>query len=137
MSSNTDNWYKIFVSHGSADLWIARQIAKEITALGGSTFLDEANIPKGSPNFKAIIRDEIASSKELVAIFTPWSALRSWVWIEMGAAWVREIPILAVFYGMEPADLDRTGQGQAILEDIKAVQLNEFDTYSSQLQTRI
>jgi hypothetical protein len=113
--------YKVFVSHGSHDLWLASQIAKEIRGLGAFPFLDETDIPKGSPDFKRIIREEISASRELVALFTPWSAMRSWVWIEMGAAWTREIPILAIFYGMSVIDLDKTGQGKAILEDINTL----------------
>ncbi len=129
--------YKVFVSHGSQDHWLAGQIAKEIRALGATPFLDETNIPKASPNFKEIIRDEIALSRELVALFTPWSSMRSWVWIEIGAAWSRGIPILAVFYGMTVNDLDKSGQGKAILEDINITSLNDFDTYVRQLELRV
>ena len=129
--------YRVFVSHGSHDLWLAGQISKEIQRLGASPFLDETNIPKGSPDFKNIIRGEIIASRELVALFTPWSAMRSWVWIELGAAWTREIPILAVFYGMQVNDLDKTGQGKAILDDINIVNLNDFDGYLKQLCMRV
>ena len=129
--------YKVFVSHGSHDLWLAGQISKKIQGLGASPFLDETNIPKGSPDFKKIIREEIVASRELVALFTPWSAMRSWVWIELGAAWTREIPILAVFYGMQVNDLDKTGQGKAILEDINIINLNDLDAYLKQLGIRV
>ena len=105
--------YKVFVSHGSKDIWLAGQIAKEVQATGALTFLDEASIPKGCRNYKKRLRDEIAASQELIALFTPWSSMRSWVWIEIGAAWSREVPILAVFYGMQVNDLDETGQGQS------------------------
>ena len=137
MSQAFDDEYKIFVSHGSSDLWIAGQISKELQALGASAFLDESNIPKGNPNFKTIIRDEILTSHELIALFTPQSAMRAWVWIEMGAAWSREIPIVAVFYGMEVADLDKAGQGKAILEEINVLKLNDLDAYLKQLRTRV
>ena len=129
--------YKVFISHGTQDLWLAGQIAREVQTLGAFAFLDETNIPKGSPNFKTIIRDQISTSNELIALFTPWSALRSWVWIEIGAAWSREIPIIAVFYGMQLNDLDQAGQGKAILEDINIIGLNEFDKYLEQLAARI
>ncbi|HEX7722371.1 MAG TPA: toll/interleukin-1 receptor domain-containing protein [Pyrinomonadaceae bacterium] len=128
--------YKVFISHGSEDLWLARQVAKEIQAVGGFAFLDESNIPKGSPNFKNVIREEISSSKELIALFTPWSATRSWVWIEIGAAWSRDIPILAVFHGLQLTDLDQS-QGKAILDDINVIRLNEFDRYLGELSVRI
>jgi hypothetical protein len=129
--------YKVFVSHGSHDLWLASQIAKEIRELGALPFLDETDIPKGNPDFKRIIREEISANLELVALFTPWSAMRSWVWIEMGAAWNRQIPILAVFYGMSVNDLDKTGQGKAILDDINIINLNDFDAYLKQLGVRV
>lgn len=129
--------YKVFVSHGSHDMWLAGQIAKEIQALGAVPFLDETNIPKGAPDFKKLIRNEIAVSREFIAVFTPWSSVRSWVWIEMGAAWSRGIPVLAVFYGMTVNDLDKTGQGKAILEDINVINLNELDAYLKQLRGRV
>jgi len=129
--------YKIFISHGSHDSWLAGQIAKEIEVHGAITFLDETNIPKGSPDFKRIIREEISTSRELIALFTPWSSMRSWVWIELGAAWIREIPILAIFYGITASDLDKTGQGKAILEDINTINLNNIDDYLDQLAERI
>jgi hypothetical protein len=129
--------YRVFVSHGSQDLWLAGQIAKEIQCLGASPFLDEMNIPKGSRDFKKVIREQISTSHEFIALFTPWSAMRSWVWIEMGAAWNREIPILAVFYGMHVNDLDKTNQGKAILEDINIINLNDFDVYFKQLRARV
>jgi hypothetical protein len=69
--------YKIFVSHGSNDSWLAGQIMKEIEGVGASGFLDETNIPKGSSDFKKIIRQQVGDSRELIALFTPWSAMRS------------------------------------------------------------
>jgi hypothetical protein len=128
--------YKVFISHGSADLWLAGQLGKEVIAAGAIPFLDEANIPKGHPRFKDIIRSEINESRELIALFTPSSVFRSWVWIEIGAAWSREIPVLAVFYGMTVADLDTSGQGKAILEDANVIQLNDIDKYLRQLAIR-
>src|SRR2546421_21198 len=82
VDSLTISDYKIFVSHGSPDLWLAGQIAQEIGKCGATPFLDETNIPKGSANFKQVIRAEIAVSREFVALFTPWSAMRSWGWID-------------------------------------------------------
>jgi hypothetical protein len=128
--------YKVFVSHGSEDAWVAGQIAKSIQEVGAVTFLDGANIPKGA-NFKQIIHREIGSSHELVALFTPWSAKRSWVWIEIGAAWGQEKPVVAVFYGMRVSDLEESGQGKAILEDINILKLNDFGSYLRELAERV
>lgn len=131
-----DEGYKVFVSHGSQDTWVAGQIAKAIQGIGASPFLDDADIPKGA-NFKQAIRREIAASHELVALFTPWSAKRSWVWVEIGAAWGQEKPVVAVFYGMGVSDLEETGSGKAFLEDINILDLNEFEKYLGQLAQRV
>lgn len=77
---------KVFVSHSKQDKWLASQIARRITDCGATTFLDETDIPSGA-NFKEIINREISGCQELVALFTPWSAQRFWVWAEVGAAW--------------------------------------------------
>jgi hypothetical protein len=128
--------YRVFVSHGSDDRWIAAQIAKALRELGADTFLDESSIPKGA-NFKQIIHKEIALSNEVVALFTPWSAKRSWVWIEIGAAWGQDKPVVAVFYGMELSDLEQNGQGKGMLEDINVLQLNDVDKYLAEVAARI
>lgn len=128
--------YRVFVSHGSDDRWIAAQIAKCLRDLGAETFLDETSIPKGA-NFKQIIHKEIALSSEVVALFTPWSAKRSWVWIEMGAAWGQDKPVVAVFYGMELRDLEQSGQGKGMLEDINVLQLNDIEKYFPEVAARV
>lgn len=104
--------------------------------MGAEPFLDETDIPKGA-NFKQIIHTEIASSDEVIALFTPWSAKRSWVWIEIGAAWGQGKPVVAVFYAMELRDLEENGQGRGMLEDINVLQLNDMDRYLAELATRV
>lgn len=127
---------QVFVSHGKEDNWIASQIAHCIEDCGASTFLDETNISKGD-NFKKIIHDEIEKSQEFVALFTPWSAQRSWVWIEVGAAWFQQKRVVAVLYRLEIAELERLSGGKGILEDINFVKLNSFDEYLKGLSNRI
>jgi hypothetical protein len=103
---------------------------------GSNTFLDVRDIPKGA-DFKGVVRGELSQSDELIALFTPWSARRSWVWIEIGAAWGQGKPIVAVFHGMSISDLRDGEQGAAVLEDINAIRLNDFDVYIGQLRSRV
>jgi TIR domain len=127
--------YRVFISHGTQDTWVAGQIAKSIREVGAVPFLDATDIPKGA-KFKQMVHREIGSSDELIALFTPWSAKRSWVWIEIGAAWGQEKPVVAVFYGMKVADLEGSGQGKGILEDINVLDLNDFQSYLRELAAR-
>jgi hypothetical protein len=110
-------------------------MAKSIRTAGAVPFLDESNIAKGS-DFKRIVHEEIACCDELVALLTPWSVKRSWVWIEIGAAWGQRKPVLAVFHGMAVSDLEVAGQGKAVFEDINTVQLNDFGSYVTELSRR-
>lgn len=127
--------YRVFISHAADDTWVAEQIAHSIEAVGCSTFLDVKNIPTGA-DFKAAIRSELNGSHEFVALFTPWSAKRSWVWIEIGAAWAQSKPVIAVFHGMWISDLRDGDQGAAVLDDINALSLNDFPKYVSELAAR-
>ncbi len=74
---------------------------------------------------------------KLLALFTPWSAQRSWVWSEVGAAWGQNKPILGVLYGLTPKKFDTVSGGKAMFEDINVLDLNEMEKYFSELQYRV
>ena len=91
----------VFVSHSGEDTWVARQIAREISLKGAKPFLDEADIDVGS-EFEEGIRNFLDAADEMLVLFTPWAFDRPYVWAEIGAAWIRRIPIyccLAWTYG--------------------------------------
>ena len=46
-------------------------------------------------------------------------------------------PVVAVFYGMELGDLEESGQGKGMLEDINVLQLNDIERYLTQLASRV
>jgi hypothetical protein len=124
----------VFVSHGKADSWVASQLALRIRECGPSTFLDETDIAKGD-SFKKRIYEEIEKCTELIALFTPWSINRNWVWIEIGAAWGQGKRVLAVLYEVTESDLKDQG-GTAILEDINLLELNRIDEYFNEVKER-
>ena len=126
----------VFLSHGKQDSWIAGQMATCIQQCGATVFLDEAGIAKGD-NFKKIIHSEIDRCDELVALLTPWSCERSWLWVELGAAWGKAKRIVAVLHGLTIDEVDRVNGGRAILEDINVVELNKFEDYIAELNGRI
>jgi TIR domain len=129
------NPYRIFVSHGGADSWVASQIASCLRDCGATTFLDNDDLSKGD-DFKHVIRAEVGRSDELLALFTPWSMQRSWVWVEIGAAWVSQKRVVTVLYQVTLADLDRAG-GRAILNDLNLVEINELDRYFQEVKLRV
>jgi hypothetical protein len=123
------------VSHGSADAWIASQIASRLQDSGAMTFLDNNDLSKGD-DFKQVIRVEVGRSDELVALFTPWSIQRNWVWVEVGAAWVNQKRVVIVLYQVTLNDLD-TGGGRAVLNDLNLVEINEIERYFQEVRSRV
>ena len=127
--------YRIFISHGGADVWLASQIASRLQQCGAITFLDNNDLMKGD-DFKQIIREEVGRVDELVALFTPWSMRRNWVWVEIGAAWVNQKRIVIVLYQVTLTDLD-SGGGRAVLNDLNLVEINDIERYFEEVKTRV
>ncbi len=127
--------YRVFISHGTADTWVAEQIAGCLRSCGAETFIDNDDLHKGD-DFKHVIRTQVNSCDELVALFTPWSARRNWVWVEIGAAWANRKRVVVVLYQVTLGDLD-AGGGRAILNDLNLVEINEIERYFQEVKGRI
>src|ERR1043165_6631465 len=97
------NDHFVFVSHSGEDTWVARQIAREISALGAKAFLDAADVEVGA-DFEDDIRAFSEKPHDFVLLFTPWPLQRPYVWAEIGAAWLRQIPIVVLPLGMTPTE---------------------------------
>ncbi len=94
----------VFLSHSSRDTWVAKQIAREMTACGAMPFLDETDIETGA-EFEDAILVFLSKAHELVVLLTPWALDRPYIWAEIGAAWGRRIPIVAILHGITPQEL--------------------------------
>lgn len=126
----------VFISHSGQDTWIAKQIAKEIETCGAQPFLDEAEIDAGA-DFEEDIRKFLERADELIVLLTPWALERPYVWIEMGAAWGRRIPIIALLLGITPAELQSRVGVPVLLKKRDLLELNDIDTYLEQLRKRV
>ena len=128
--------HKVFISHGKADAWVAQQLARCAGDAGAATFLDESDVAKGD-NFKEIIQKELAACNELLALFTPWSASRFWVWTEIGAAWGRGKRVVGVLHGLSGSDLEDIGGSKGCFDDLNVIDLNDVSSYFLELADRI
>jgi hypothetical protein len=125
----------VFVSHSGEDTWIARQIAREITQRGASVFLDEADVDVGA-EFEEHIRESLDVADEMLVLFTPWALERPYVWAELGAAWIKRIPIVVVLLGLSPAEFQARPNAPVFLKRRDIVRLNDIDRYLEQLDGR-
>ena len=126
----------VFVSHSSQDTWIARQIAREIEAAGAKPFLDEAEVDAGA-DFEEDILAFLERAHELVVLLTPWALERPYVWAELGAAWGRRIPIVALLLGITPGKLQARPGIPVLLKKRNLLQLNDIESYLRQLKRRV
>jgi len=124
--------YQVFVSHATADKWIATTFCEKIDATGATSFRDDRDI-NGGDSIPESIRTQIQVSRELVVLLTPDSIERPWVLLEVGAAWGRRkdyriVPVLChVSFDAIPD----------IIEGKKAFHINEFDKYLAELKRRV
>jgi hypothetical protein len=126
----------VFISHSSVDTWVAKQVAREIEARGATPFLDEAQVDAGA-DFEEDILNFLERAHELVVLITPWALGRPYVWAEIGAAWGRRIPIVALLLGLTPTELQTRPGVPVLLKKRDLLQLNEIDVYLEQLAARV
>jgi hypothetical protein len=124
--------YQVFVSHATADKWIARIICEKIEATGATTFRDDRDID-GGDDIPESIRRQIKHSKEMVVLLTPASVERQWVTLEVGAAWGRSKTMRIVLF-MYHVSVDPI---PAMIKNKKAVSLNQLDEYLLELARRV
>lgn len=135
MESENSNTKLIFISHSGEDTWVAWQIAREIEAVGAVPFLDEADVEIGA-EFEEDIRDFLDKAHELLVLLTPWALERPYVWAEIGAAWIRRIPIVVVLHGLSLKDFQSQPNAPIFLKKRDVIKLNDIDKYFEQLINR-
>jgi hypothetical protein len=124
--------YRVFLSHATADKWLARVLCEKIESYGAVTFRDDRDIA-GGDDIPDSIRNAIESSQEMVVLITPFSVTRPWVLLEVGAAWYRGggMRIVAVRQHVEVEPIPD------MLKSKKVIELNQFDEYLAELEKRI
>jgi hypothetical protein len=130
-NSNTKP-YQIFVSHATADKWLAVTLCEKLEEAGASTFRDDRDID-GGDDIPERIRSEIKKSREVVVLLTPDSVNRQWILLEVGAAWgwskaIRITPILC-HVNVDPIP--------GMLKAKKAVHINDLHNLIAEVRRRV
>jgi hypothetical protein len=121
--------YKVFISHSSSEKWIARQIAKEIGALGVETWLDEKDI-KGGDVWPDKIMQGIDACNEGLVLVSAKSAKSWWVAYEIGGLRAQRKIVTPVLNDVKIETLPS-------IKDVQAIDLNEFEKFLEQLKARL
>jgi hypothetical protein len=131
-ASDTSRGYQVFISHATADKWLAKVICEKIEAVGASTFRDDRDID-GGDDIPDKVRQQIKRSQEMVVLLTPASVGRQWVLLEVGAAWGgrKNFRVVAVLQHVEIDPIP------GIIKSKKAIKINDLDTYLRELSLRV
>ena len=128
--------YRVFISHGGEDTFIAERLLKPgVEQAGATVFLDSGAIDFGD-DFRRVLLRELVDTHELLVLFTPSSVQRAWVLAEVGATLISGKRIVAVRYGVSEPELQRLGV-LSLLGTISLLELDDFDDYLSQLSSRV
>ena len=103
---------------------------------GRNPFLDEADIDVGS-EFEEDIRVFLDAADEMLVLFTPWAFDRPYVWAEIGAAWIRRIPIIVVLHGLTIMEFMSKPNAPIFLKKRDIIKLNDIDQHINQLGSRV
>jgi hypothetical protein len=122
--------YQVFVSHATADKWLAKVICDKIESLGASTFRDDRDI-NGGDDIPEEICQEIKRSQEFLVLFTPASLGRPWILLEIGAAWSWRKRIVPVLCHVEIDPIPE------MIKTKKVVKINDFENYLRELLIRV
>jgi hypothetical protein len=124
--------YQVFVSHATADKWLAKVICERIEGTGATTFRDDRDI-NGGDDIPEEIRRQIKQSREIVVLLTPESIKSQWVTLEIGAAWGKskrmKIIVIMCHITVEPIP--------GMIKNKKAFSVNEMEDYLSDLAHRV
>ncbi len=71
-----------------------------------------------------------------MVLLTPWALERPYVWAEIGAAWGRRIPIVALLLGITATELQTRSGIPVLLKKRDLLELNDIGIYLAQLEAR-
>jgi len=136
MNNEPQKKYLVFISHSHLDSWVARQIASKIENEGMETFLDQEHIKAGE-DFEVRILQALHQADELLVLFTPWGQTSNFVWMEIGVAWYRRIPIVPVLYGLNIDELITQPNFPITVKKRDMIHLNQIEEYIGQLKKKL
>jgi hypothetical protein len=121
--------YRVFVSHATADKFVARTFCEKIDAVPGVvTFRDDRDI-RGGDHIPEVIWDEVRAADELLVLLTPTAVTRIWVGMEIGMAYACGKRIVPIWYNIPTSAV-------SLFANIRGYPIEGFADYLSDLRAR-
>ena len=129
MADSDQHKFKVFISHSTLDKFMARKIDEMLQAIGIATFRDDRDLDAGDP-IPEEIRHEIASSDELLVLWTTQTLASEWVKQEIGAAWGLGLKTVALLHVVEASTLPPN------IRNCLAYPINDAERYLEEVSRR-
>jgi TIR domain len=121
--------YRVFISHSSLDKWVAERMAEKVVEAGADFWLDVRDLPGGG-DIRKEINQGVQECQEVIILFSPNSVNSHWVSFEIGAAYAKRKHLTPILNNVNYTDV-------SLLQGIKAIELNNFGQYLTELKKRI
>lgn len=129
--------YRMFISYAQSDGIVGQFIQEKLQALGVKVFLDRDELKFGE-RFRDRILPEVEQANELVALLTPSSLQRAWMFAEIGVALRADVRIVGVLYGGTTVeDLQERGILSLIGDIHHVFNSDEIGKYLEQVKQRV
>jgi hypothetical protein len=128
--------YRVFISHASDDVGVAKLLSGYIEAAGAEYVLDARHLA-GGDDFYGWMCSAITGCDELLVLLSPASLSSVNVGFELGIAAARNMWISPILHGIDKERLHDHPLGRGLLARKTLLTLEEFATYQSQLAGRI
>lgn len=104
-------------------------MAEKIAESGAGYWLDARDLPGGG-DIRKDINQGVHECQEVIILFSPNSVDSHWVSFEIGAAYAKRKRLIPILNNVNYTDVP-------LLQEIKAIELNNFDQYLIELKKRI
>jgi hypothetical protein len=121
--------YRVFISHSSLDKWIAERMTEKVTEAGADYWLDIRDLPGGG-DIREEINQGVHECQEEIILFSPNSVKSYWGSFEIGVAYAKRKHLTPILNNVNYTDM-------SLLQGIKAIELNNFSQYLTELKKRI
>lgn len=121
---------KVFLSHSSADKWLAKRIANDIAELGAQTFLDEKDIATGE-SIDSAIQTNLSICSDFLILLSPASIKSEWVLVELGGALALKKDIIPILLYLGANDIPKP------ISKLKGRDISDIEKYYEELKVKI
>lgn len=124
--------YKVFVSHASADVGVAKMLHALVTNAGADCYVDAKDL-RGGVIFREELAKHIRSSNEMVVLLSPKFENSKWLDYEVGIAVGAGKLIVPLLFDLPRARISDFD----FLRHLHAIHIDDHEVYLSDLKHRI